>query len=129
MRLCFGIFAVRLGVTYYVDLPNRVEQHDGEDGDGQAKGEALGQVPEDPLEPDGQQQHQDRADPDEGGQEEQQQDQRSRQGGNLKRKISLTVPQTSLLTAARFKLTCNPALKINRSKLQPMAVVKPRSKS
>ena len=45
--------------TYHVDLGHRVDEDDGEDGDGEAEEEGAGEVPDDATQAHGQQQHQD----------------------------------------------------------------------
>lgn len=66
-----------------MDLGDGTEEDDGEDGNGQSEGERVGDVPAQPAEPGGQHHHQQHGCPHEGRQEEQQQDQRPRQHGQL----------------------------------------------
>lgn len=72
--------------THHIHLPHRVDKYDGEYCDGHAQAKALRYVPDDPLEPHGQQQHQYGTDPDEGGQEEEQQYESTRQCCDLQRR-------------------------------------------
>lgn len=79
------VFYRKATFTYHVHLAHGVDQNDGEDSDGHAQSEALRDVPDDPLEPHGQEEHQDGAHPDEGGEEQEQQDESPRQGSHLER--------------------------------------------
>lgn len=65
-------------------MPDGVQQDDRKDGYGQPQCKALGEIPINPFESHGQQEHQNGTDPNEGGEEEQQQDQGSRQSSQLK---------------------------------------------
>ena len=45
--------------TYHVDLGHRVDEDDGEDGDGEAEEEGAGEIPDDAPQANRQEEHQD----------------------------------------------------------------------
>ena len=45
--------------AYHVDLGHRVDEDDGEDGDGEAEEEGAGEIPDDAPQSDRQEEHQD----------------------------------------------------------------------
>ena len=55
----YALLPLQEDCTYHVDLGHRVDEDDGEDGDGEAEEEGAGEVPDDATQAHGQQQHQD----------------------------------------------------------------------
>ena len=45
--------------TYHIDLGHRVDEDDGEDGDGEAEEEGAGEIPDDAPQANRQEEHQD----------------------------------------------------------------------
>lgn len=71
--------------TYHIHLSHGIDEYDRENRDGHAQRKALRNIPDDPFETHGEQEHQNGAHPNEGKEKEQQQDESARQSSHLER--------------------------------------------